>query len=55
MVVSVGGYRLGKALAHSPSIVFSSINIFFVIFFILIGIVMCAGQIIGASLGQNLR
>ncbi|MDE5603517.1 MAG: TSUP family transporter [Helicobacter sp.] len=60
MLVSIGGYGLSKALAHSRTIVFS-INIASIAFFVLsgnvlwlLGIVMCIGQIIGASLGAKL-
>ncbi len=60
MLVSIGGYGLSKALAHSRSIVFS-INIASIVFFILsgnvlwlLGIVMCIGQAIGATLGAKL-
>ena len=60
LLVSVGGYGLSKALGHSRSIVFS-INISSTLFFILggnvlwiLGILMCVGQSIGASLGARL-
>ncbi len=60
LLVSIGGYGLSKALAHSRWIVFS-INIASTLFFILggnvlwiLGIIMCVGQIIGASFGARL-
>ncbi len=60
LLVSIGGYGLSKALAHSRWVVFS-INISSTLFFILggnvlwiLGIIMCVGQSIGASLGARL-
>jgi len=60
LFVSLGGYGLSKALAHSRSLVFS-INISSTLFFILsgnvlwlLGLLMCVGQAIGASLGAKL-
>ncbi|WP_066389573.1 TSUP family transporter [Helicobacter himalayensis] len=60
LLVSLGGYGLSKALAHSRSLVFS-INISSTLFFILsgnvlwlLGLLMCIGQAIGASLGAKL-
>ena len=60
LLVSIGGYGISKALAHSRWIVFS-INIVSTTFFILsdnvlwvLGIVMCIGQIIGTSIGAKL-
>lgn len=60
LLVSVGGYGLSKALAHSRWVVFS-INLSSTLLFILggnvlwiLGIMMCVGQSIGASLGARL-
>lgn len=56
----MAGYGLSKALAYSRSIVFS-INLFSALLFIaggnvlwILGILMCVGQMIGASLGAKL-
>ncbi len=58
--VSIAGYGLSKALAHSRWIVFS-MNLASTLLFVvggyvlwILGIVMCIGQIIGASLGAKL-
>lgn len=60
MLVGLAGYGLSKALAHSRWIVFS-INLTSTALFILggqilwgLGILMCVGQMIGASLGAKL-
>lgn len=60
LLVSIGGYGLSKALAHSRWVVFS-INIASTLFFVLggnvlwvLGSIMCVGQIIGATLGARL-
>ncbi|TLD83289.1 hypothetical protein LS70_005975 [Helicobacter sp. MIT 11-5569] len=60
MFVSIGGYGLSKALASSRWVVFS-INIASTLFFTLsgnvlwvLGLVMCVGQAIGASIGAKL-
>lgn len=60
LLVSIGRYGLSKALAHSRWVVLS-INISSTLFFILggnvlwiLGIIMCVGQSIGASLGARL-
>ena len=60
ILVAVAGYGLSKALAHSRWIVFS-INLSSTAFFLLggqvlwiLGIMMCVGQMIGASLGAKL-
>ncbi|WP_104742816.1 TSUP family transporter [Helicobacter cinaedi] len=58
--VGLAGYGLSKALAYSRSIVFS-INLSSALLFIaggnvlwILGILMCVGQMIGASLGAKL-
>lgn len=58
--VGLAGYGLSKALAHSRALVFS-INLSSTLLFILggnvlwiLGILMCVGQMIGASLGARL-
>lgn len=58
--VSIAGYGLSKALVHSRALVFS-INLSSTLLFILggnvlwiLGIMMCLGQTIGASLGAKL-
>ncbi|WP_300448480.1 TSUP family transporter [Helicobacter mastomyrinus] len=60
ILVSIAGYGLSKAVAHSRWIVFS-INIASTLIFIiggnvlwLLSMVMCIGQIIGASLGAKI-
>lgn len=60
ILVAVAGYGLSKALAHSRWIVFS-INLSSTAFFLLggqvlwiLGVMMCIGQMIGASLGARL-
>ncbi|MCX2683710.1 TSUP family transporter [Campylobacter sp. MIT 21-1685] len=60
LLVSIGGYGLSKALAHSRWVVFST-NIASTLFFVLggnvlwiLGSIMCVGQVIGASFGARL-